>query len=262
MRYLEAGEGLPLLLLHGIGQSSTAWRRVFPALASTHRVLAIDLPGFGGSPAPKSGPYGAPKYFGRVVAEFATALDLATVDAIGHSAGGLALLNDALDHPARYRRLVVVDPAGFTPTPDNLLGNAASSLARLFVSVPHNRAVTRALYATAFFDASTLDEETVDELDRRHHDPAAKHVARTTLTKFIDYCRRLEPFHERLSSLRTPVLAIWGRDDRLFHPRRAGALQRLVPHARVEVFERCGHCPQIEAPARFAETVAEFLSLP
>ena len=262
MRYLEAGDGLPLLLLHGIGHSSTAWRRVIPELASSSRVLAIDLPGFGGSAAPTSTPYGGPKYFSRVIDEFATALDLAVVDAVGHSGGGLALLDDALDNPARYRRLVVVDPAGFTPTPDNLLGSAASSLARLFVSVPHNRAITRALYATAFFDPSKLDEETVDELDRRHRDAAAKRVARTTLTKFIDYCRRLEPFHERLASLRPPLLAIWGSDDRLFHPRRATALARLLPHARVEVFERCGHCPQIEAPQRFVETVREFLSAP
>jgi len=95
-RYLEAGSGQPLIVVHGLGQSSTAWRRVMPALASRRRTIAIDLPGFGESPAPESQPYGGPEYFSRVVDALGSALDLGQVDAIGHSAGGLALMLDAL----------------------------------------------------------------------------------------------------------------------------------------------------------------------
>ncbi|HYK53408.1 MAG TPA: alpha/beta fold hydrolase [Candidatus Eremiobacteraceae bacterium] len=259
-RYLEAGSGSPLLVLHGLGQSSTAWRRVMPAFALRHRTIALDLPGFGESPAPESQPYGGPEYFSKVVEATATALDLDRVDAIGHSAGGLALMLDALRSPARYRRIVLVDPVGFTPTPNNLLGSAAASLVRLFVGIPRTKAMTRALYSTAFFDSSRVDEETVDELARRHADPKAKRIARHTFTKFFDYCRRLEPFHERLTSLDVPILAIWGQDDRLFPASDAASLARVLPRVRLEIFEHCGHCPQIEQPERFVSVVEEFLS--
>jgi len=66
-RFVEAGIGTPLLLLHGLGQSSTAWRRVMPGLAARHRTIALDLPGFGESAAPDAQPYGGPEYFSRIV---------------------------------------------------------------------------------------------------------------------------------------------------------------------------------------------------
>ena len=122
--------------------------------------------------------------------------------------------------------------------------------------------MTRRLYATAFFDAGQVDEDTVDELAKRHADPTAKRVARRTFTKFFDFCRRLEPFHARLSALDVPVLVIWGSDDRLFRASGAAALKRVIPHARLHVFEQCGHCPQIEQPDRFVSAVLEFLAAP
>ena len=262
VHFVEAGAGPALLVLHGLGQSSTAWRRVMPSLATHHRTIALDLPGFGASHAPDAQPYGGPEYFSRIVEAATTSLGLEPFDAIGHSAGGLALMIHALRSPRRYRRIVLVDPVGFTPTPDNILGTAAMSLFRLFVSIPRTRAITRALYSTAFFDASRVDEETVDELARRHADPAAKRTARHTFTKFFDYCRRLEPFHERLAGLDVPILAIWGAEDRLFPASDAAALRRVLPHAKLEIFERCGHCPQIEQPERFVAAVEEFLSAP
>jgi 4,5:9,10-diseco-3-hydroxy-5,9,17-trioxoandrosta-1(10),2-diene-4-oate hydrolase len=260
IRYLEAGEGPPLLLLHGLGQSSTAWLRVIAALSSARRVIAPDLPGFGGTPAPSTTPYGDPDFFVRVIGDIVTRLSIEPCDAVGHSAGGLALLIDASRSLGRYRRLVLVDPAGFTATPDNVLVAAAASLVRLLVAIPRARSVTRALYATAFSDPRCVDEETVDELVRRGDDPVAKTAARRAFEQFFDYCRRLEPFHDMLRGLQTPTLVIWGADDRLFRAGDVRIARRVLPHARIEVFERCGHCPQIECPDRFASTVKEFLS--
>src|SRR3984893_10189905 len=200
VRYLDAGSGEPLLLVHGLGQSSTTWRRVIPGLSAHRRVIAPDLPGFGGSGAHSEAPYD-PEYFMRIVGEFLVALGLDRVDAAGHSAGGLTVLIDALARPGHYRKIVLVDPAGFTPAPDNLLGTAAASLARLLVSIPRNRALTRALYSTAFFHSHGVDEETVDELVQRGSNPLSKIAARRAFAKYFDFCRRLEPFHARLTEL-------------------------------------------------------------
>jgi 4,5:9,10-diseco-3-hydroxy-5,9,17-trioxoandrosta-1(10),2-diene-4-oate hydrolase len=260
LRYLDVGAGPPLLLIHGLGQSSTAWLRVIDGLAAAGcRVIAPDLPGHGGSEVPTDAPFD-PQYIALVCGQFFEALGLETFDAVGHSAGALALLLDALDSPQRYRKLVLVDPAGFTPAPDNLLGTAAASLARLLVSIPRNRALTRALYATAFYDSYAVDEETVDELVLRRSNPKAKRAARLAFSSFFEYCRRLEPLHARLAGFATPTLGIWGSDDRLFRVSDASVAQRVLPHARIERFERCGHCPQIEHPELFTRVVLEFLA--
>lgn len=261
VRYLEAGSGSPLLLVHGLGHSSTSWRRVIPGLIASHRVIAPDLPGFGGSDAPADASYD-PEYFARIVDAALEALSLDRVDAVGHSAGGLTLLLDAFRSRSRYCKLVLVDPAGFTPAPDNLLGTAASSLARLLVSIPRNRPLSRALYSTAFFDASRVDEETVDELVLRGSNLAQKAAVRRAFGKYFDFCRRLGPFHERIASLEMPIFVIWGSDDHLFRPSDTAVAKRVLRDVRIEVFERCGHCPHIELPERFVASVLEFFSLP
>jgi pimeloyl-ACP methyl ester carboxylesterase len=259
IRYLDAGSGPPLVLLHGLGQSSTAWRRSIDALTLHHRVLAPDLPGFGGSAIPPDAPFG-PRYFGRVVARFLANLELDRVDAVGHSAGALALCIAALDSPRSYRRIVLVDPVGFAPTPDNILGTAATSLFRLVVAVPRTRPLTKALYSTAFFDPQKADDETIEEIGKRYADPLVKVAARRSFANHFDFCRRLEPFHRRLAELQVPTLVIWGRDDRLFRASDAAVAKRVLRQVRVEVIEKCGHCPQIEQPARFTDLVLEFLA--
>src|ERR1700687_4755908 len=91
VRYLETGSGPTLLLVHGLGQSSSAWKRVLLGLGAQRRVIALDLPGFGGSDAPQEAPY-EPEYFARIVDGVANALSLDRIDAVGHSAGGLTRL--------------------------------------------------------------------------------------------------------------------------------------------------------------------------
>jgi len=87
-------------------------------------------------------------------------------------------------------------------------------------------------------------------------------AVRRAFAKYFDFCRRLEPFHEGLASLDTPMLAIWGSDDRLFRATDAAVVKRVLRDVRIEVFERCGHCPQIEDPERFVASVLGFLALP
>jgi len=259
VRYLDAGSGTPLVLLHGLGQSSTAWRRSLDALAAKHRVIVPDLPGFGESDIPADVPFG-PRYFGRIVGRLLSEIGLERVDAVGHSAGALALTLAALESPHSFHRIVLVDPAGFTPVPDNVLGAAAARLIRLVASVPRSRAVVGALYRTAFFDPHAADDDTIDEIARRQSDPRVKVTARQSFIRHYDFCRKLAPYHERLADLDAPILVIWGSDDRLFRSSDSAVARRVFRRVRVEVIERCGHCPQIERPDRFTDLVLDFLA--
>jgi pimeloyl-ACP methyl ester carboxylesterase len=110
-QYLEAGVGPVLLLLHGHEQSATSWRWVIPALARTHRVLALSLPGHGETAA--AGDYAPDCDQARFVAAFLDTLHIdPPLDLVGHSAGGALALRLALADPQRIRSLTLVNSAG------------------------------------------------------------------------------------------------------------------------------------------------------
>jgi pimeloyl-ACP methyl ester carboxylesterase len=110
-QYLEAGTGAPLLLLHGYEQSASSWRWVIPALARTHRVLALSLPGHGDS-APAVGGYAPGRDLAPFVAGFLDTLGVGLLDVVGNSVGGAVALRLALADPARVRTLTLVSSAG------------------------------------------------------------------------------------------------------------------------------------------------------
>jgi 2-hydroxy-6-oxonona-2,4-dienedioate hydrolase len=110
VRHLVAGEGTPLVLLHALGESALDWRWVLPALSRTHRVYAVDLPGFGYSGKP-SAEYSS-AFFARFVGAYLDALGLERAALVGNSLGGLVALRLALSEPARVSALGLVASAG------------------------------------------------------------------------------------------------------------------------------------------------------
>src|SRR3712207_127321 len=114
IRYLTAGTGPPLVLLHGAGDNALDWRWVMPDLAATHRVYAPDLPGSPDSARPTV-EY-SPAFFERFVAAFVDALDIGRATFVGNSFGGLIALRLALSEPARVNTLILVDSAGLGRT--------------------------------------------------------------------------------------------------------------------------------------------------
>ena len=110
VHYLTAGDGPPLVLLHGLGDTARDWHWVMPALARRSRVIAPDFPGFGDSDRPRAA-Y-SPGFFGTFVAGFLDALHIPSAVVAGNSLGGLAALRFALADPARVPALVLVDGAG------------------------------------------------------------------------------------------------------------------------------------------------------
>ena len=125
IHYLTAGEGPPLVLLHGAGDNALDWQWGLPDLAATHRVYAPDLPGSPDSARPTAD-Y-SPAFFERFVANFLDALDIERAVVAGNSLGGLVALRLSLSKPARVTALVLVDSAG--------LGRAVNPAFRL-VGVP------------------------------------------------------------------------------------------------------------------------------
>lgn len=265
----EAGKGSPVVLLHGFADTADCWRRVTPALLQRHRVVAVDIPPFGRSGRPRLRDKTElidfyPEFFPALFAK----LGLRDATFVGHSLGGAIALSLALEQPRLVDRLVLIAPAG--------LGDRApwwwQAIAGRYVNWPAILRLPNPLAGRAIKGAlrGFLQERLVH--DPRRLGEVIEHFVglyggRRELERLMSAGRSLIPGYDgtlilRAGELRQPVTVIWGEQDRLAPVRHAEAFEAAVPHARIELLERCGHYPQIELPARVNAVIEEFLAYP
>ena len=263
----EAGQGSPLLLLHGFGDSCATWSAVLPRLARHHRVIAPDLPGFGGSGPLPDGPM--LDVLVGAVADLREALGIAGPAAvIGNSMGGAVALRLALDRPDLVSRLVLVDAAGLAvgvPLWWRLLSVQLAPLSAVLAAgagrLPGGlveRTAARIYPRLTFHDAAACSAETRAAFARHYR--GAADVRRLTvhgprLVRSLADGRLLRD----AVRLRQPLLVVWGRSDRLIPVGDGVRVTRAVVDGRLCVIDECGHCPQLERPDDFLAAVEPFL---
>jgi pimeloyl-ACP methyl ester carboxylesterase len=260
VNYAEIGEGNPVVLIHGITSSWQAWLENLPHFGRTHRAIALDLPGFGASPMP-SWPIDMPAY-GRLLHDFCEKLGLdGGVTLVGNSMGGLVAAEAVLSDPNRFDRLVLVSAAGFintwlphqrgkaTSRAWDTFGRPFGAAARFVVS--HSRA-RYAMFRFAIRYPSRLSKELLwEQMASGLPCPGFADA----LDAVIEYDAR-----DRLEEIQIPVMIVWGTDDWVIPSVAAHSYQRRIPHSRLEIFERTGHVPQLERPARFNALLDDFLA--
>ena len=264
--YRAAGDGPPVVLVHGLGASSTAWHYQLDALAGSHRVFAIDLPGHGRTPLPRDAAGGA--LAAEVVTAFLEQVAGAPAALAGHSMGGAVALLAALRRPDLVRSLALVSSAGLgpemplflralcAPGADRLMELVGPLLVRAIGRVP---ALRRRVAGDGAADIlAPVLAEALEHYRRRRSIRAFTTALRAGATTAGQDSRYV--LLDRLSELDVPVLVVWGRDDRVLpleHGLRAAELSR----GRLAVLE-CGHSPMLEAAALFTELLREFFSAP
>ena len=258
LHYVEQGAGEPLLLLHGLGGSTVFWADVIPLLAARFRVLAPDLPGHGLSDKPDA-PYDL-AYGRSFVPRLMDALGLPAAHVVGHSTGGLLGMVLARDHPERVSTLTLVDSAG--------LGSGLHWTLRL-ASLPlfdrmlvrDTRFGMRLHLGTLFFDKRFAEGELLERLAEQRRLPGATRTIRRALRCAVSPAGQRPAIDQRpyLAAIRSPVLIVWGEQDALIPAAHAREAKRLRPEARLTLFPRCGHCPNVEYPQEFARVVTEFI---
>ncbi|MDQ5818677.1 MAG: alpha/beta fold hydrolase [Actinomycetota bacterium] len=263
IRYLSAGEGPPLVLLHGAGDNSLDWRWVLPALARKHRVYAPDLPGSPDSARPAAD-Y-SPAFFERFVAAFVDALGIGRATFVGNSLGGLIALRLALSEPARVTALVLVDNAG--------LGRAVNPAFRSVnvpgpfeAAIPFWRtpvgAYQRAWGRTALLFAHPpggVPREWLAEQCRLALWPGYLEAHLAALRALVSLLGQREVLLDRLPLLEVPTLVVWGARDRVFPESQARDAVAHLPEGSLAVIPDCGHMPHVECPDRFLAALGEFL---
>lgn len=255
VHFQEKGSGPPLVLLHGNNSSTYTWKDVYDELATTHRVVAVDLKGFGFTSKPE-GDYGVEAQAALVV-RLLDELKIGSAVWCGSSLGGTVALAAAIGHPERVRALVLVAAPAYSE-----MGGA--SLAPPYLKWSYVGAVLTALALTT--DALVRDglkESFNDDSKVTDERVAAYYLPLTTrggqyAARRVRIERQFERVERALDKVKQPALLVWGAEDRLVLPEDGRRLQASLPGSRLVFYESCGHLPQEEMPERFAREVLDF----
>jgi pimeloyl-ACP methyl ester carboxylesterase len=259
IRFVEAGSGPPLVLVHDYLASHLTWSDVLPRLAETFHVVVPDLPGFGESEKPSPSRY---RYdfdgFSESLVDLVAALGLGRVSICGHAMGGAIALTLAASHAHVVQKLVLVNPLVYPPQrPD-----ALSRIAAVPVLGP---LVFKQLYGRTLFrrrflgggrsSVSGAASGRVDRLFELFDAPAAREAAYATMCAMLD-TRLLTASVPRVTA---PTLVTWGRANQASPVEHGRRLARELGGARFEVFD-CGPSPAEECPDAFSNAVTAFLA--
>lgn len=266
-RYWESGhQGTPVLLLHGIGCSVLEWESNMAALASNHRVFAVDLIGFGLSDKPINETYNLNR-LAQFVLDFLTILNIPRAHFAGNSLGGIVSIECARIAPERIVSLLLVDPAGIDLRGVLLEFRLATIPIFGEILTKPNHWGTRMLWNKAFAkpELFVTDEfvKTKIELARM---PNAHSVFLKTLRNFMNFkgfkTELVETLHKTLPTITARTLVVWGQNDQFVSVEHTKVLQRLMPNIKVLIFDNCGHAPQVELSDKFNEIALKFWDNP
>jgi pimeloyl-ACP methyl ester carboxylesterase len=240
----------PILLVHGYGASTASYAPVLDELAAQHRVIAVDLPGFGSSDR-LAGDY-SPGALADVLVEILDQKKVGKVHLVGHSWGASVALAFALRHPDRLERLVLISGWVYD---DQLLPvmrwSRVPVLGEILYALFYREATGEKLYLN-FYDPKLVTEKMVDEVER--------HMAREgTLAAALAAARGMRFAERDYPKVAAETLLLWGREDRVARLGFGERLARELPHARLVVFPRCGHIPMLECRGETAGALREFL---
>ena len=256
--YQEKGSGPVLLLIHGYAASTYTWKDVFEPLSQHFRVIAVDLKGFGFTSKPE-GDYSRPAQ-AEFLAHFLDTLKVDKATLAGNSMGGEVALNFALNYPQRVDKLILVDSAGVKVN----FGSLSPAFAQWPFVGPALTAVAltsdklvRGGLEKSFTDPSKISAAEVAYYHRPLQTVGGQRAAYLARRQAADF-----PVEDRIPTIKTPTLILWGAEDRLIPVEAGRKLNALINGSRLVVYERCGHIPQEEMPEKVIRDIVGFAAAP
>lgn len=253
--YLEAGQGDPVLLIHGSGPGVTAyanWRLVMPALAEQFRVLAPDMVGFGYSERPADVTYGLRTWMDQVIG-FMDALSIPAAHMVGNSFGGAITLAIASQHPERVRKMVLMGSMG-VPFP------ITEGLERVWGYEPSFENMRKVLDVFAY-SREIVNDELAEVRYRGSIEPGFQESFSAMFPaprqRWVEAMCTPE---DAIRQLPHRALIVHGREDQVIPLQTSLRLEELLENGDLNVFSHCGHWSMIERTADFNRNVRNFLS--
>lgn len=258
VHFRDEGEGFPIVLVHGTASSLHTWDAWTNELKKTNRVIRMDLPAFGITGPNKNADYSIESYT-TFLHSFVEKLNLDKFHLAGNSLGGNIAWNYAAEHPAKVEKLILVDASGL-PTnkePPAIFKMAKTPVLRsLFLYVTPKMLITKNIK-----EVYADDDKVTDELVTRYHKMALRAGNRQA---FIDRAKtdfKLDAKinTDRLKSIQTPTLLIWGAKDLWIPLDNGKRMNRILVNSKLEVLENSGHVPMEENPKESLELLKNFL---
>jgi len=262
--YIDEGRGPALLLIHGLGSNAKGWDRNIDDWARDHRVIAVDLPGYGYS---SKGPYEySMDFYVTVLSELLDGLGVDRAVWVGHSMGGQIALTAALERPDKVSSLVLISPAGLERFDEGEGHWMIHAVTPEFVRDTSTRAVAVNVHRNFYRTPEEAEFMIADRLQVRG------------ASDFEDYCYAVSrnvaamiegPVRDRLGEIRQPTLILFGRNDALIpNPylhggwtRDVAAIgEREIPRSELLMVPECGHFVQFERPDVVNGAVLDFVS--
>jgi pimeloyl-ACP methyl ester carboxylesterase len=261
INYYEAGQGPPVILLHGFGASAYSWRFLGPALAENHRVFTLDLKGFGLSDKPADGKYAVSDQ-ADLVAAFIRTRDLHDLVVMGHSMGGgvtlMAYFTVAGDNPTRVKKLVLIDSAGYPQKMPWFIRFARIPLVNsVGTRLLSPRFATAMVLRKCYYNKDKITEEQIDTYAYYGSLPGAREAVVATAQQIVP--DDIEAVTDQYKTISVPVLIIWGAEDEVVPVSVGKNFKRDIPGSELVILPKCGHIPPEEEAAATTRIVKEFL---
>lgn len=260
LHYHVAGEGAPLLLLHGSGPGVFGWANFqgnLPVFAEHFRTYILDMPGYGESSAVDGYPIDVAV---NATLQFLDALGIGQVAIVGNSMGGMVATRFAVAHPERVSRLCTIGGVGV-----NLFSSFPNEGINLLVEFTEEPTRERlvAWLRSMVYDQALVTDELIEDRWRRATNPETLAVSRrmysrAAIAQIAAAHKQNQPWNH-LQQLQCPTLITWGRDDRVSPVDWAILPMRLIPKCELHVFYDCGHWAMIERKKEFESVVLAFL---
>jgi pimeloyl-ACP methyl ester carboxylesterase len=259
--YRDEGAGEVLLLIHGMGGSSSSWRELLPLLAKKYRVIAPDLLGHGLSDKPR-GDYSTGA-FAVLLRDLLDGLGIPTATIVGHSLGGGIAMQFAHQHRDYCQRLILISSGGLGADVGNLLRVLSLPGSELLLNLLASRPVlhaTDALRIRLSLDGKVSRFSETMRAQSWMKDGDSRRAFLRTLRSVVDHRGQAVCALSRLHyNAELPALIITGEQDRVIPVAHAQAAHAALPNSRLHVLPDVWHHPQVERPDTVMALIDDFI---
>jgi pimeloyl-ACP methyl ester carboxylesterase len=258
MCYVEHGEGVPLIFIHGLMGGVYTWQDNLPGLSKKYKVVAVDLPGFCKSEKGNF-PYTIP-FFKEALRQFIEKKGYQRPVIIGISLGGHLAISYAIDHPEELGGIIVVGSTGG----GRRFNLYEKLLVKLFwhdfvVSHVISGESLKRIWDRQFLTVNERTNQMFNDQPHFHdHSQAHKEYVHTFSRTLFSILH--DPLKSRYHEIEVPCLIVWGKKDYYHHIEDAYEMNRLIPNSQLKIFEKAGHTLMQEDIEGFNDAVDSFVS--
>ena len=252
VRYLDEGEGPPVVLIHGFASALDAWITVTPELKKKHRVLSMDLKGFGWTDRPE-GDY-SPAAQAKLVLDLMDQRGIKSAAIVAHSWGSSVALSLALQAPERVTKIALYDAWVYEDQlPSTFVMARAGGIGEILFGIFYDQRPDERI-GLAFYDKRFITERLIEEIDQALERPGTEAAALAAVRG-----QRYTEMEQKYRTIEKPTLLLWGREDIVTRLKFGERLSRELPQAKLVVYPGCGHFPMIEARRASTAELVRFL---